>query len=382
MGDLDILVSGKNGHKITNHFIKFDKVASIISHGSTRSTVQLTSGLQVDLRVVTEDSYGAALVYFTGSKSHNIAIRKLALARQLKINEYGVYKNNRKIAGKTEHEVYRTLDLPYIEPEIREDRGEIQAAQQGRLPKLITLADIRGDLHGHTVATDGQDTLEDMARAAQAFNYEYLAITDHSQHLAMVHGQNSNQLLAQIAAIDRLNEKLDKANSKIRILKSAEVDILEDGQLDFPNTVLKKLDLTVCSIHSKFNLSMAEQTQRIIRAMHNPYFTILGHPSGRLLNKRNAYELNYEEIFSAAKACHCILEINAQPDRLDLSDEYCRLAKEMSLKMVISTDAHSVNQLKFMQYGVNQARRGWIEASDVINTYPIEQFLKIISHKK
>ncbi len=312
VGDLDILVSAKHGHSVTDHFVKFSKVATIISHGGTRSTVQLLSGLQVDLRVVPEISFGAALLYFTGSKAHNIALRKMALARHLKINEYGVFKNNKRIAGATEHDVYRTLDLPYIEPEIRENRGELQVAKHGHLPKLITLAQIRGDLHAHTRATDGKDTIESMMVAAQQLGYEYLAITDHTQHLAMVHGQNPKQVMAQIETIDRLNESLAHNHHKIRILKSAEVDILEDGSLDLPNSVLKQLDLTVCSIHSKFDLPMPKQTQRIIRAMHNPYFTVLGHPSGRLLNRRSAYELHYEEIFNTAKMTHCFLEVNAR----------------------------------------------------------------------
>lgn len=382
VGDLDILVTSKHGKAVTDHFVHFDKVASILSHGGTRSTVQLFSGLHIDLRVVPEVSYGAALVYFTGSKPHNIAIRKLALARGLKINEYGVFRNNKRIAGKTEHEVYRSLDLSFIEPELREDRGEIEASKQGRLPRLVTLDQIRGDLHAHTRATDGRNTIESMAAAAEQLGYEYLAITDHTRHLAMVHGQTPQQVLIQIDEIDRVNDKLSQNHSKIRLLKSAEVDILEDGRLDLPDNVLKKLDMTVCSIHSKFDLPAHKQTQRILRAMENRYFSVLGHPSGRLLNRRMGYELNYEEIFAAAKVHDCFIEINAQPDRLDLTDEYCRLAKEMGLKMVISTDAHSVNQFSFMQYGVNQARRGWLEAEDVVNTYPLGKFLPMVRRRR
>ena len=378
VGDLDILVTAKRGRVVTDYFVKFNKVAKIISHGDTRATVQLRSGLQVDLRVVKNACYGAALTYFTGSKAHNIAIRKMAVSRQLKINEYGVFKNKRKIAGKTEQEVYRTINLPYIEPELREDRGEIAAAMQGKLPKLIVLEDIRGDLHCHTHATDGRDSLEAMVKTAMVLGYEYIAITDHTQHLAMVHGQDAKRLQAQMDEIDCLNEKLEKSQQKIHILKSAEVDILEDGRLDLPDKILKKLDMTVCSVHSKFNLSQRKQTERIIRAMDNPYFTVLGHPSGRLINRRQPYEINIEKIFLAAKERGCLLEINAQPDRLDLTDNFCKLAKEMGIKTVISTDAHSIDQLNFMQYGVNQARRGWLEARDVANTYPLKSFLKIL----
>ena len=350
IGDLDFLVTAKNKKMVLDYFLKFNKIAAIPVRGKTKSTVQLHTGLQVDLRVISENSYGAALVYFTGSKAHNIAIRRNAIMRKLKINEYGVFKNSRRIAGKTEKEVYRSIGFPYIEPELRENRGEITAAANKKLPKLIVLSDIRGDLHCHTQATDGLNTLEQMAQAAILLKYEYIAITDHTQRLAMVGGQNPKAVQAQIDSIDRLNEKLNKTRQKILILKSAEVDILENGELDLPDKILKKLDLTVCSIHSKFNLSAIKQTERIMRAMDNRYFTILGHPSGRLLNKREPLSLNFETVFLAGKERNCFFEVNAQPNRLDLSDELCKLAKETGVKMVISTDAHSADQLKFMQY--------------------------------
>lgn len=381
VGDLDILVTAKRPSAVTDYFVKFSKIALIISHGPTRATVQLNNELQIDLRVVEQSSYGAALTYFTGSKAHNISIRKIAVKRHLKINEYGVFKNNQKIAGKTEKEVYRAINLPYIEPELREDRGEIAAAKLGELPRLITLKDIRGDLHCHSRATDGHATIEEIAATAIAHGYEYIAITDHTQHLRIAHGQSHKQLLAQIKAIDRLNEKLNKTRQKIYILKSAEVDILEDGSLDLPDKILKLLDFTVCSVHYKFNLTSAKQTSRIIRAMDNPYFTILGHASGRLINRREPYSANFEAIFAAAKERQCFLEVNAQPSRLDITDEYCRLAKEMNIKMAISTDAHSCNQLNFMQYGINQARRGWLEAADVINTLPLEKLMRLLKNR-
>ncbi len=376
VGDLDILITAPKGKEITDYFVQFPKTAAILAHGSTRATIQLISGLQVDLRVVKESSYGAALTYFTGSKPHNIALRQLALKHKLKVNEYGVYRNNRKIAGKTEEDVYHSLKLPYLEPELRENRGEIAAAMAKQLPQLIRIQDIRGDLHCHTNATDGRNTLETMAKTAISLGYEYLAITDHTQHLAMVSGQDSKRVLAQIAAIDKLNEKLTKKFPGFLLLKSAEVDILENGRLDLPNKVLKNLDLCVCSIHSKFNLSAQKQTERMLRAMDNSYFTIWGHPSGRLINHRPPYEINFETIFTAAKARQCIMELNAQPNRLDLNDELCRLAKEMGLKIAISTDAHSYDQLRFMQFGINQARRGWLEPNNVINTQPLSSLLQ------
>jgi len=382
VADLDLLATAKRNKPVIDYFIKFYKIAAVLSHGATRSTVRLSSGMQVDLRVVPESSYGAALAYFTGSKSHNIAVRKLAVRRHLKLNEYGVFKNSRKIAGKTEEEVYRIVDLPYIEPELRENRGEIEAAKRNQLPHLVQLTDLRGDLHCHTNATDGRDTLEAMAQAAIDLDYEYIAITDHTQHLSVTKGQNPKRVLAQIKSINDLNERLYAGGKTFQILKSAEVDILEDGQLDLPDRILKQLDLAVCSIHSKFNLPIKKQTERIIRAMDNPFFTILGHPSGRLLNRRDPYPLNFEAIFAAAKQRGKFIEVNAQPDRLDLTDELCRLAKEMGLKLAISTDAHSIDQLHFMPYGINQARRGWLEPADIINTRPLNLLLSLFKSKR
>ncbi len=369
VGDLDILVTAKNQERVIAHFVKFEEVADIISQGSTRASVHLHSGIQVDLRVVATESYGAALLYFTGSKEHNIAIRKIAVQRKLKINEYGVFKGNKQIAGKTEEDIYRQVGLPYIEPDLREDRGEIIAAQKNKLPKLITLEDMRGDLHCHTNATDGHASLEAMAKSAEELGYEYLAITDHSKHLAVTNGLDKKTLLAQIKVIDKLNEKL----KKLVVLKSCEVDILEDGTLDLPDDVLKELDLTVCAVHSKFNLPRAQQTKRIIRAMDNRYFNILAHPTGRLINEREPYALDVESVIRAAKERGCILELNAQPSRLDLNDIHCKTAKEMGAKIAISTDAHSTSGFALMQYGIYQGRRGWLEKEDVINTKPAQR---------
>ncbi len=364
VGDLDILVTCAGPSKVMVRFVSYEEVDEIISKGRTRATVRLRDGLQVDLRVVPEKSYGAALLYFTGSKAHNIALRKLAVKRGLKLNEYGVFKGREYVAGRSEKAVYRQVKLPYIEPELREHRGEIDAARKGRLPELIRQADLRGDLHCHTSSTDGRDTLKTMAKAARALGYRYLAISDHTQHLKVAHGLDVNRLSRQLAAIDRLNDKL----ARFRLLKSAEVDILEDGSLDLPDEILSKLDLVVCAVHYGFGLSRKRQTERIIRAMDNRYMNILAHPSGRLLGRREAYPVDMQRLMEAALERGCFLEVNAQPDRLDLSDSDCKMAKDMGLKLAISTDAHSARQLDYVRLGVAQARRGWLSPEDVLNT--------------
>jgi DNA polymerase (family 10) len=377
VGDLDILVTCKKGSEVMERFVNYEDVKKVISEGKTRSTVQLRTGLQIDVRVVPQVSYGAALHYFTGSQAHNIAVRKMGVREKLKINEYGVFRGEDRVAGKNEQEVYEQVDLPYIEPELRENWGEIEAAQQDKLPSLVTLKDIRGDLHTHTKETDGHHTLEEMAAAARDRGYVYLAITDHSRRLTMVHGLNPKRLSKQIEAIDRLNEKMDD----IFVLKAIEVDILEDGSLDLPDEILKELDLTVCSVHYKFNLSRKKQTERIMRAMDNPFFHILAHPSGRLINEREPYEVDIERLMEAAKERGCILELNAHPDRLDLTDRDCKMAKEMGVKVAISTDAHRTTDLDFMRFGVGQARRGWLEPDDVINTQSRTQLMKLLQKK-
>jgi DNA polymerase (family 10) len=366
VGDLDVLVTCREACRVMDAFVSYEDVSKVIAHGDTKSAVVLRHGLQVDLRVLPQESYGAALHYFTGSKAHNIAIRHLGVQRGLKINEYGVFKGETRVAGKTEAEVYAMVDLPFIEPELREDWGEIEAARQGRLPQLITLEDIRGDLHAHTKATDGRNTLEEMAQAAQARGYQYLAITNHSKRVSMAHGHDAKNLAAEMAEIDRLNAKL----AGIVLLKAIEMDILEDGSLDLPDEILKELDLTVCAVHYHFNLSREAQTERIIRAMDNPYFNILAHPSGRLIQRREPYEVDMERLIQAARERGCFMELDAQPDRLDLTDIHCKLAKDLGVKVAISTDAHSTADLGFMRWGLGQARRGWLEAGDVLNTRP------------
>lgn len=375
VGDLDILVTCKKGtnEKIMDRFIDYEDVEQVVSQGKTRSSVILDSGLQVDVRVVPQVSYGAALHYFTGSKAHNIAVRKMGVKKGLKINEYGVFKGEKRVAGKTEKEVYKQVGLPYIEPELREDRGEIESARKKKLTDLLTLDDIRGDLHSHTKDTDGRFSTKEMMEAAKAKGYEYLGISNHSQRLTVAKGLDKKRLAKQIEEIERLNEKM----KGITVLKSIEVDILEDGSLDLPDSILKELDFVVCSVHSKFTLSREKQTERIIRAMDNTYCHILGHPTGRLINEREPYDLDMEKVMEAAKERGCFMELNAQPERLDLNDVYCRMAKEMGVKVAISTDAHSIDDLDHMRFGVGQARRGWLEPDDVLNTRSWKELKKM-----
>jgi DNA polymerase (family 10) len=377
VGDLDILVTCKKGAEVMDRFVNYEDVKKVVSKGTTRSTIVLRSGLHVDLRVVPQVSYGAALHYFTGSKAHNIAVRTLGVKNKLKINEYGVFKGEKRIAGKTEKEVYDEVDLPYIDPELRENWGEVEAARKGRLPGLVVLGDLRGDLHVHTKETDGRDSLEDMAQAAKERGYDYLAVTEHSKRVTMAGGMDAKRLGKQIKEIDRLNGKL----KDIVLLKGIELDILKDGSLDLPDDILKELDLTVCAVHYNRNLSKKQMTERIIRAMDNPYFNIFAHPTGRLINERRPYEVDLEKIMEAAKERGCFLEINAQPDRLDLSDRHCKMAKDMGVKLAVSTDAHSVSDLDLISYGLDQARRGWLEPDDVINTRSLKDLKKILKRK-
>ena len=369
VGDLDILVTAAPGSPVMARFSGYDEVAEVIASGSTRASVILRSGLQVDLRVVPARSLGAALHYFTGSKAHNIQIRRLGQQRGLKINEYGVFKGERAIAGDSEASVFAAVGLPYIPPELRENRGEIAAAREGRLPRLIEHRDLRGDLHCHTRASDGHADIETMALAAREAGLEYLAITDHSQHLSVAHGLDEKRLWQQIEAIDRLNETLHG----ITLLKGIEVDILEDGSLDLPDSVLAQLDLVVGAVHDHFGLSEKKQTARILRAMEHKYFTLLAHPGGRLLLKREPYAVDMARVVEAARERGCFLELNAQPLRLDLKDSHCRLARERGVLLSINSDSHSPDGFANLAYGINQARRGWLEKDDVLNTLPLSK---------
>jgi len=374
VGDIDILVCAKDSRSVIAAFTAYDEVASVLSQGTTRSTVILANGLQVDLRVVKEKSFGAALHYFTGSRSHNIRLRRRARKRGLKINEYGVFSGDKQIAGRTEESVYKALSLPWIEPELRENQGEIEAAEQGRLPALVQLKDLHGDLHAHTRATDGHNSLREMADAASKRGLSYLAITEHSKRLTVAHGLDQDRLLQQIDAIDELNDSLQG----MTLLKGIEVDILEDGSLDLPDHVLARLDLVIGAVHSKFRLSREQQTTRIVRAMQHPHFTILAHPSGRLLEQREPYDVDMEHIIREAHERGCYLELNAHPERLDLLDSYCRMAKDERVLVSINSDAHSLSDFDNLVYGIGQARRGWLEKKDVLNTRSLTQVKKLL----
>ena len=374
VGDLDILVTSEHGPAVGDKLVDYENITEVLAHGPTRTTVVLRSGLQVDVRAVPEQSYGAALLYFTGSKAHNIALRGLANEHDWKLNEYGLFSGKRRIAGATEEEVYEKLGLAFIPPELREDRGEIALAKAGKLPRLVTVSDIRGDLHVHSDWTDGTASIEAMAAAAQARGYAYMALTDHSRRVAMAHGLDPARVSRQIHEIDKLNVKL----KGFTILKGIEVDILKDGSLDLPDSILARLDVVVASVHSFFDLSRDAQTDRVERAMENRHVSILGHPTGRLIGEREPYDIDMDSILSAAHDLGCYLEINAEPDRLDLNDVHAHAAKSKTVKVAISTDAHSVNAFQYMRFGIDQARRGWLTANDVINTRSLVDLRKLL----
>jgi DNA polymerase (family X) len=374
VGDIDILVTATDAAAVMRRFTGYEEAGKILAHGDTRSTVILKSGLQVDLRVVEPASYGAALQYFTGSKTHNIEIRRLAQAHQLKISEYGVFRDEQRVAGETEASVYESVGLPWIAPELRENRGEIEAARAGKLPQLVELGDLRGDLHAHTKATDGHHTLREMAEAARARGFEYLAITEHSRRLTVAHGLDVKRLRRQMEDIDRLNADLHG----ITVLKGIEVDILEDGALDLPDEVLGELDLVVGAVHSQFKLSRARQTARILKAMDHPHFTLLAHPSGRLIDTREPYDVDMLKIIRHARRRGCYLELNAHPERLDLLDIHCQLAKEEGVRVAISSDAHRLQDFDNLRYGVGQARRGWLEQADILNTRSLKELRALL----
>jgi DNA polymerase (family 10) len=375
VGDLDILVSAASDSDVMARFVAYDEVSDVLAQGPMRASVVLKSRLQVDLRVVAESAWGAALCYFTGSKAHNIALRRIARDNGLKLNEYGVFHGSERLAGDSEASVYAALGLPWIAPELREDRGEIAAARAGRLPELVQLSDLRGDLHAHTRASDGNYTLEDMALAARARGLSYLAITEHSQRLAMAHGLDAERLEVQCDEIDRINQRL----KGIVLLKGIEVDILESGGLDLPDAALARLDIVIGAVHSRFDLPRAHQTERILRAMDNPYFTLLAHPTGRLIEKRAPYDVDMPRIIRHARQRGCYLELNAHPERLDLLDTHCRIAREEGVLVAINSDAHSREDFANLRFGVGQARRGWLSAADVLNTRPLPELRQLLA---
>ena len=369
VGDLDLLVTATEPAPVMKQFTSFADVGEVTGAGETKTAVVLKNGLQVDLRVVPPASYGAALTYFTGSKAHCVHLRRIAQARELLLNEYGLFRGKLAIAGATEEEIYAALGLPWIAPEIREDRGEIEAATAGRLPKLIERRDLRGDLHAHSTYTDGRGSIAEMAGAARAHGLEYLAITDHSRRVTLAHGLDIERVREQRREIDQVAAGLDG----ITLLHGIEVDILDDGSLDLPGEVLAGLDWVVASVHYKLEQSADEMTRRLIKAIRNPDVDVIGHPSGRLLGEREAIKFDLAEVLRVAHAEGCALEVNSQPERLDLTDTACLAAKHAGVKLVISTDAHSPRDFGLIEFGINQARRGWIEADDVLNTRPLKE---------
>jgi DNA polymerase (family 10) len=376
IGDIDILAAAADHVKILYVFTHLPEVREVLASGETKASVIVEGGTQIDLRVVEEDSYGAALQYFTGSKGHNIRLRGIAKAKGIKINEYGVFKGEKKIGGKEEKEVYRSLGMDWIEPELREDRGEIEAAQEGRLPKVVQESEIKGDLHVHSRWSDGTSSIEEIAKASQKRGYQYVAICDHSKSLRIAHGLDESRLMKQIEEIDQINEKLEEKFKNFRVLKGTEVDILSDGGLDLSDKVLEKLDLVVGAIHSGFKQEKGKMTKRILRALENPLIHILAHPSGRLLGARDPYEVEMDELMEAAEKYGKALEINAYFERLDLDDIHCRKAKEMGIRVAIGTDSHHLDQMWMINLGVAVARRGWLEAADILNTLPLKGILK------
>ncbi len=376
IGDVDILVTVKNAEKshekVMEFFTAYKEILNVVAKGETRSSVILQSGVNVDLRVVANESFGAALHYFTGSKDHNVAIRDLAKKKGLKVNEYGVFKGEKMIAGKTEEELFKTLGLPFIPSELRKNDGEIEYGfKHKKFPKLIELGDIKGDLHSHSKYSDGKNTIEEMAEVFIARGYEYFAVTDHSSVMGVTGGMSTVDIKNQWEEIDELNKKL---KGRIKILKGCEVDILKDGSLDFSDEVLKGLDVVIISAHMHNRLPADEQTARLIKAIENPYSMIMAHPTGRLINKRAEMEFDMEKVINACVANNVALEINASPMRLDLVDKYVRIARDKGVKFTIDTDSHSVQHPEFMKFGIGVARRGWLEKADVLNTLALEEF--------
>ncbi len=375
IGDLDILAVSPDPPALMERFVNLPGTASVPARGPTRSAIRLAGGLQVDLRVMAEDEFGSALLYFTGSKAHNIALRRRARERGLKVSEYGIFRGEEKIAGETEEDCYRALGLPWIPPELRENRGEIEAAGKDRLPRLIEPEAIRGDLQSHSTASDGKESVLEMGRAAGKRGYSYIAITDHSQAVRVAGGLNEKELARHLEDIEKAGEKCPG----VRILKGVEVDILADGTLDLEDDILQECEVVVASIHYNFNLPPREMTRRIVRAVKNPHVNILGHPTGRLLLKREPYDFDFEEVVKAAVGEGVTLEINGHPARLDLNDVLARRAKELGARLAVNTDGHSSAQLDLMAYGVFTARRAWLEDRDVINTYPLEKLLAALN---
>lgn len=374
--DVDILVTAGDSRKVMDRFVHLPLVSDILARGETKSSIRTINGLQVDLRVVDPEAYGACLLYFTGSKEHNIRLRDLAKKKGYKLNEYGLFReqSGKLISSETEEGIYKILGLEYIPPELREDRGEIEAAMKHKLPDLVTDKDIRGDFHSHTEESDGENTLAEMAEAARKQGLEYLVVTDHSKSLTVANGLSEKRLMARIEEVRKFNKK----SKGFTLLAGSEVDVLADGSLDYSDNVLKELDFVVASVHSSFKQSREKITNRIRKAMDNKYVNLIGHPTGRLIGIRDAYEVDVEQIIKHAKETNTALEINSQPKRLDLNEIYIHQAVETGVMLAISTDSHAVGQFENLTYGVSEARRGWCEAKNLLNSLPVSTLMKKI----
>ena len=381
IGDIDFLVVADNHQKVMDSFVNLPGVTKVWARGTTKSSVRLENGIDADIRIVPEKSFGAALQYFTGSKEHNIALRKTAIEKGFKLNEYGLFKGSSMTAGENEKEIYNILGLKWINPELREDMGEIEAAINNGLPNLVEEEDIKGDLHCHSAWNGGENSIEEMAQAAIKRGYSYLGIADHTRSLKIENGLEERDIVLQGREIDRINKRFAKKRIKFRLLKGAEVNILKDGSLDVFSKTLARLDYAIGGIHSGFKLTGEENTNRMIKAMENPYITIISHPTGRIIKRRDEYKINFGRILEVAKQTKTILEINSSPDRLDLKDENIRKAKNMGIKMIIDSDAHNIEQLDNLPFGVSQARRGWAEKKDIVNTLNSEQLLVKLKYK-
>jgi DNA polymerase (family 10) len=386
VGDLDLLVTLADGHTsqkhvdaLAKHILEFPGIDQTLAHGENKVSFTLQNGLQVDVRLLEKENFGAALLYFTGSKEHNVTLRGRANDMGYTLNEYALatLKAEKRVAGRTEEEIYSKLKLDFIPPELRENTGEIAAAEHHKLPHLITLADMKGDLQMHSTASDGKNSIEEMAEAARQLGHQYIAITDHSKAVTVANGLDEKRMAAHIKKIHAANDK----GLGIRVLAGAEVDILKDGSLDYSDELLAQLDVVVCSVHSYFNLDRAEMTERVLVAIENPYTQIIAHPTGRLLLRRDAIDYDMQKILEACAKNGVAMECNSYPDRLDLKDVYLRMCKDRGVKVVISTDSHNTANLAFIRYGVTMARRGWLEKHDVINTLPTEQFLAALRPK-
>ena len=401
IGDVDFLVISKNPEKVMDFFVSLPGVIKIWGKGTTKASIRMKEGFDMDIRVVPDRSYGSALQYFTGSKEHNIATRKIAIDRGFKLSEYGLFRGSKMIAGADEKEIYQKLGMEWIPPEMRENQGEIEAASERKLPKIIGYKDIKGDLHCHSKWDGGANSIEEIAEAAMKMDYQYIGIADHTKFLRIEHGLDEKKLELQKKEIEKLNSKFRIRpqpisnglgrpaliqgrwrNSKFRILQGCEANILSDGLIDIKDEALKKLDFVIAGIHSNFKMEKSKMTERIIRAMKNPNVDIISHPTGRILKRRDEYQIDFEKILRAAKEFKVILEINSFPERLDLNDQNIRRAKEAGVKMVINTDSHHKDQLRFMEFGIAQARRGWAKREDIINTYPVEKMLRFLKHDK